>query len=78
MCDTADMHGFGQFAQVALSQKLVAEMGCLIRDVQSFVRQPFYRSSAAAATATGSRSLVSEAASKSRRCFIRGSQNRLM
>src|SRR6478672_6609970 len=40
MCDTADMHGFGQFAQVALSQKLVAEIGGRIRDVQPVVRQP--------------------------------------
>ena len=32
--DTADLHGVGHFAQVALSHKLVAEMGCLIVDVQ--------------------------------------------
>jgi hypothetical protein len=52
----------------------------LIRDApieHRVVTRNGYRRSPAAATATGSRSLVSEATSKSSRRFIRGSQNRL-
>ena len=76
--DTADLHGVGHFSTGRAVSKISRRNGlshsrCSIRSETTC-----YRNSAAAVTATGSRSLVSEATSKSSRCFIRGSQNRLM